>query len=484
MKNRKKIVVIFIIGVIVVIAGFLGIMMSMMPRTTDPVSPEATYDSAIDRSDQLNAALPIPPLLTDENPDPKVADFSLIAQNGNSIFIEGKSTPTMGYNGDFLGPVLKVTKGDTVNVNVTNALDDSTSVHWHGLIVGGQEDGGPHQVVLANETWSPSFVIDQPAATLWFHPHVIGTTATQVYSGLAGLIIIEDENSKNLNLPDDYGVNDIPLVIQDRSFNNDGSFVYETNMMNGVIGDQILVNGAITPILEVEQIKMRFRILNGANARNLGLVLDDRSAFYQIASDGGLLEEPIGMKGLFLAPAERAEIIIDFSRYDEGDVIQLDTGEEVVMTFKVGGKSQDVTIIPDTLATIEKLDPSTAVAVKKIELDGMGRMVSINGKRFDMNRIDDFVNMGETEIWEITSNSSMMMRMGHPFHVHSTQFQVLTRNGEAPYENEKGWKDTVFVEPDETVRIIVNFKKEGVFMYHCHILEHEEAGMMGQFEVK
>ncbi len=147
--------------------------------------------------------------------------------------------------------MIKVKSGETVNMYVKNDLSDSTSVHWHGLEVNGPEDGGPHQVIDQGTLWEPSFMIDQPASTLWFHPHVIGTTAIQVYYGLAGLIIVEDEFSDALNIPKDYGVNDIPLIIQDRSFNSDGSFNYTTNMMNGVVGDKILVNGAITPTLKV-----------------------------------------------------------------------------------------------------------------------------------------------------------------------------------------------------------------------------------------
>jgi FtsP/CotA-like multicopper oxidase with cupredoxin domain len=369
-------------------------------------------------------------------------------------------------------------------MHITNELNDTTSVHWHGLEVNGTEDGGPHQVVGIDTTWEPTFTIDQPAATLWFHPHVIGTTATQVYLGLAGLILIEDENSKSLNLPDEYGVNDIPLIIQDRSFDADGFFIYNDNMMNGVVGDVIIVNGAITPYLDVQQVKMRFRIVNGANASNFNLKLNDHSEFYQIASDGGLLEKPVLSDSLFISPGERAEIIIDFSKFNEGEKIELKSGNKQVMTFRIGGESNDLTTIPETLAKIEPIDESVATGMKTIELDGAGHMVSLNGRKFDMNRIDDNVVLGEVEIWEITANGTMMGKMGHPFHIHGTQFQILSRNGKEPGANEQGWKDTVYIQADETVRIIVKFKNEGVFMYHCHILEHEEAGMMGQLEVK
>lgn len=434
--------------------------------------------------DRGGRELPIPVLLADENEDENIADYRIIAKQGQSNFYKDVLTPTLGYNGSFLGPVIKVRRGELVNMHVQNDLSDTTSVHWHGLEVGGLSDGGPHQVILPGEVWQPSFVIDQPASTLWFHPHVIGSTATQVYYGLAGLLLIEDEFSDSLNIPKDYGVNDIPLIIQDRSFRRDGSFDYSLNMMDGVVGDTILVNGAITPTLTVNQVNMRFRILNGANASNFNLELSNRDDFYQIASDGGFLEKPVKRDRLFISPGERAEIIVDFSVYKEGDVIVLRSGNRRIMSFVVGKKIEDTTEIPETLVKVEPLDVSKVTAIKTIELDGMGHMVSLNGRQFDMDRIDDNVQQGAIEIWEITTLRTMMGGMGHPFHIHGTQFQVLSRNGKEPSEGEKGFKDTVFVGAGETVRIIVQFKHKGIFMYHCHILEHEEAGMMGQLEVE
>lgn len=429
--------------------------------------------------------LPIPPLLEDRDPSADIAVFSLAAQTGTTSFFPGKSTPTRGYNGSYLGPVLKVRRGEKVRIDFANELSDATSVHWHGLEIPGSVDGGPHQPIAAGTTWNPVFTIDQPAATLWFHPHVMGTTATQVYEGLAGLILVEDENSQSLDLPDVYGVNDIPLIVQDRSFNANGSFRYQDNMMDGAVGDYLVVNGAITPHLEVRQIRIRFRLVNGANASNYLFNLSDGKSFIQIASDGGLLEAPVEMTELFLSPGERAEIIIDFSGYDKGQTVELRTGREKMMTFRIGEEAADPTMIPDKLTVIEPMAEASVTATKTIRLDGMGHMVSLNGRQFDMDRIDDNVQLGDTEIWEITASRQMMMgSSGHPFHIHGTQFQILSRNGRRPPANEQGWKDTVFVETGETVRLIVRFRFAGVYMYHCHILEHEEAGMMGQLEVK
>jgi len=486
MKNKLFIGV--LIGIVLIVVGIVGLSsnlgrerdISNTPNTPQVPSIPSNEDIVIKISEK---ELPIPALLEDKNPDPNISDFYIVAQEGTTSFIDGIQTPTMGYNGSFLGPVVKVKTGDEVNMHITNELSDSTSVHWHGLEVEGSKDGGPHQVIDIGDTWEPSFPIQQGASTLWFHPHVMGTTATQVYWGLAGLIIVEDENSQSLNLPDEYGINDIPLIIQDRSFQQDGSFLYYDNMMNGAFGDHIMVNGAITPFLEVEQRKIRFRILNGANASNFDISLSDSSDFHQIATDGGFLESPVNLQSLFISPGERAEIIIDFSNYTQGDIVELRSYDDLVMTFKIGDTVVDNTVIPDELATIKWFDESEATDTKTIVLDGMGHMVSINGKKFDMHRMDDTVKMGDIQIWEVSSRGSMMIGNGHPFHIHGTQFQVLSRDGREIPPNEKGWKDTFFVGPNESVKIIVQFNHKGVFMYHCHILEHEEAGMMGQLEV-
>lgn len=474
--RHKGMLIVLLFSVVLMFAG-CNIM-----NPGDPQRPPSDVGS--DSTNDTGQALPIPALLEDTDPEEGRAEYALRVQSGVTQIIGEQPTPTLGYNGSYLGPAIKLTKGEEVRMHVTNELGDTTSVHWHGLEVEGTADGGPHQVIEAGETWDPTFTVNQPAATLWYHPHVIGTTAIQVYYGLAGLLLIEDENSKSLGLPDDYGINDIPLILQDRSFNPDGSFLYITNMMDGAFGDYILVNGAIAPYLEVSPVKMRFRVVNGANARNFYLELADRSTFFQIASDGGLLEAPVQMEALFISPGERAEIIVDFSKYQEGDTVELISDNAHVMTFKIGGAAEDNTTIPERLAEIEKLDERLALGTKTIELDGMGHMVTLNGSKFDMHRIDDNVTLGDIEIWEITTTGAMMMGSpGHPFHIHGTQFQILSRNGEAPGANEQGWKDTVFVRANETVRIIVRFNYAGVFMYHCHILEHEEAGMMGQLEV-
>lgn len=441
-----------------------------------------------------NTTLPIPPLLEDKNPADDVAEFYLKAQKSTKTFLSGVETETYGYNGDYLGPVIKVNKGDQVKVHIENGLgNEETTVHWHGLEVPGDADGGPHNVIKPNGTFSPSFTITQPAATLWYHPHLLHKTGEQVYKGLAGLFYIEDEVSKKLNIPTTYGEDDFPIVIQDRNLRQNGQLTYNLNMMSlmhGMQGDTPLVNGAFDPYLEVPKGKVRLRLLNGSNARIFQLKFSNNDDFWQIASDGGFLEKPVKMNQVILGPAERAEVIVDFSSYKQGDKVQLFDQDIGLMNFVVGNKSKGVAEIPDKLTDIENINPSKATVTRTFTFQGMGKAVNINGKQMDMDRIDEEVQRGATEIWEITNTDSGMMGgmmggmgMAHPFHAHGVQFQILERNGKKPQENEQGWKDTILVAPGEKVKTIATFKKDGLFMYHCHILEHEDAGMMGQFRV-
>ena len=442
------------------------------------------------RTGQAARSLPIPPLLEDTNPDPKVAEFNLNAQKGSMQFFSDSKTDTYGYNGNFLGPVIRVKTGEQVKINVKNELDEPTTVHWHGLEVPGKMDGGPHQEVYPGQVWSPNFTINQPAATLWYHPHLLHKTGEQVFKGLAGLFYIDDETSSALAIPKDYGKNDIPLVIQDRRFTSNKQFDYDIgmrDMMMGILGDTVLVNGALHPNFDVTEGKMRLRLLNGSNARIYTFHLGDNQPFWQIGSDGGLLEKPVELTKVKLSPGERAEIIVDFTKYKVGDRVELQSEDFAIMTFQVKSKSKDSSI-PKQLVKIDKIPESEATVKRTFEFQGMGPNVNINGKQFNLERIDEDLKLNATEIWEI-SNTTMGMGMGrngevaHPFHAHGVQFQILDRDGKAPPMNETGWKDTILVHSGETVRAIARFNYEGMFMYHCHILEHEDAGMMGQFQV-
>ncbi len=437
--------------------------------------------------------LPLPALLEDMNPKEKEAEFDLIVQYGKTQFIEGYEANTLGYNGNYLGPVIRVNRGDNVKINVKNSLNEPTTVHWHGLEVIGEMDGGPHQVIVPNTTWEPYFTIDQHAATLWYHPHLLHKTGEQVYKGLAGLLYIEDENSKKLDIPKDYGVNDIPLVIQDKRFTDNGNIPYDLSMsdlMNGFLGDTVLINGAINPELDLKNEVVRLRLLNGSNARSYNFNFSDNRKFYQIASDGGFLEESVEMNVVSLAPGERAEILLDLSDYNVGDKVSFRDDNYDLMNIKITEESNKVIKIPKELVKVEDYNRDEIIRSRVFVMSGMGPMVTINGKQMSMDRIDERLKLGELEEWVVINDSSGMggMRMmnstPHPFHVHGVQFRIIEKNARTPPANERGWKDTVMVKDGEEVRILVRYKKKGLFMYHCHILEHEDSGMMGQFLVE
>lgn len=452
--------------------------------------------------------LKIPPLLDARKHGNSVA---LTVETGKTEFYAERASRTLGYNGAYLGPTLRVYRNDDVEMFVTNQLAEDTTVHWHGLLIPGELDGGPHQIIRTGETWRPVLPIRQAGATLFYHSHAHGRTGVQVYSGLAGLLLIEDDQDKSLGLPSEYGVDDIPLVLQDRQF-EDGIMVVPNGMMArmaGWRGNTILVNGTPDAVARVPAGRIRLRLLNGSNARIFELSFSDRRTFHWIASEGGLLNAPVALRSMSLAPGERAEVLVDFSDgkpvalrtapdtnvpmmmnpisriQDFGDAL-LGSGGEVVLRFEPTPTKNSLLPVPEFLSLRTSLDTSRVTRHRRFVLGmgGMGGMMrgagggmDINGRPFAMARIDEQVRLGDTEIWEISGEM-----MAHPFHVHGVQFQVIGRNGSKPLERDAGPKDTVLVQ--DPVEILVQFGQPAVeapFMYHCHILEHEDAGMMGQF---
>jgi len=486
-------------------------------------------DSTKQAADNV-VSLPIPPLLEySVNTDGEKV-FNLIVQAGEAQLKDGAKTKTISYTGSILGPTIRVRNHDKIRVNIKNTLNKSTTNHWHGLHLPAVQDGGPHQPIMPGETWTSHFTVMQHAATFWYHPHVMEKTGEQVYQGMAGLFIVDTDHSDTLSLPREYGVDDIPLVIQDRRLDNNNQLIYRNDESDkfGVKGDTLLVNGAPQPTFETPAQWVRLRLLNGSNARVYNIGLSDNRIFYQIGVDGSMLEKPVALTRVRLGPAERAEIVVDFS-HDSGKSLQLtsfsdeiqsqvqerfcatdcnrdgmdglDRGVFNLMTFNVNQTrtANAVNEISQDLFTFTPIDPATADQTRQFALKTMEGFF-INNKTMDMNRIDNEVRLGDTEIWEITSVSSV----AHPFHIHDITFQIIDRQpqfGDAmpPADNEKGWKDTVYIEPKETVRIIAKFEAcidnapgcnnsdfadpDNAYMYHCHILEHEDEGMMGQFVV-
>jgi blue copper oxidase len=440
------------------------------------INPVALNDSTGENE------LAIPPLL-----EPKDGIYNITAQQGTTEIFKGVQTETYGYNGSFLGPVIRVNNGDTVTFKTNNKLTEPTTFHWHGVDIPGEGDGGPHHLILPGESKDVKFTVNQEASTLWFHPHPEGATAEQVYKGLAGLIYVEDENSKKLGLPDNYGINDFPLVFQDRQFDDKKQMNYKSVLnADGTIGDTMLVNGTHNPRLNVGKEKVRLRLLNGSNARNYTFKLNTGESFQQIATDGGFLNKPIELSEITLTPGERAEIIVDFSKYNaDSDVVLVNEEDAKLLPFKIDDQKTNETVktsesLNDYMVTDEERNLPVS---KKLELFGMGNQVTINGKQFDIDRIDFTQKQGETEIWEIYNKPDAMGGMIHPFHIHGTQFKIVSINGQEPPANLQGWKDTIAIEPDQTVKLAVKFNNKGIYMFHCHVLEHEENGMMGQVEV-
>ena len=457
--------------------------------------------------------LPIPEQLFGTVVDGR-RQFHLTVDEGSREFLPGKQTPTVGVNGPYLGPTVRLRRGEDVDLTVRNDIDEMTTMHWHGAHVPARMDGTPHQKIQPGETWTASFEVDQQAASLWYHPHPHGTTGLHSYRGISGFLLIDDDNSDALDLPKTYGVDDIPLVIQDRLFDDDGAFRFAATE-GAVYGDTMLINGTWSPFLEVESRRIRFRLLNGSNARIYNIGFDDNRVFHQIATDGGFLETPLQTQRVSLAPGERAEILVDFSDGAEvvlksypqpgflafmeaigGYLSPIGTGNLELLKIVPKAAKRASHALPERLNTISRIAASQAAKTRPMRLGGpiqegqvarfgQGGPVGppINGKIMDMERIDEVVRLGDIEIWEVDNIGGQ----AHPFHVHLVQFQILDRNGQPPTGAELGWKDTVWVPAGDVVRIIMPFERyadpEVPYMYHCHIMEHEDAGMMGQFLV-
>lgn len=441
--------------------------------------------------------------------------FDLKVARATTQFMAGQSTDTIGINAPYLGPNLRIKSGETVRFDVTNALDQPTSLHWHGLHLPPAMDGGPHQPIAPGALWQPSFRVQQRAGTYWFHSHAHGQTGAQIWAGMAGLIRIEDDEEAALPLPRTYGEDDFSLIIQDRRFDADGQMTYEPGMhdiMAGMQGDQMLVNGQIGAVLTSAAPRIRLRILNGANASIYRLHFADGRTFQQIASDGGLLAAPVAMSETTLAPGERGEYLVDLH---DGAATMLRAELFGAMAASMGSDGiRDVIALqpvaaqapaPDLPARLGTLSPALpgpdarrVFSLTMGEGHTMGGMMMdddtmmhgammgadlINGALFDPDRIDFTVPEGANETWVFENRADML----HPIHIHGTQFRILSRNGQPAPAHEQGWKDVVLTRPGETVELSVAFSAmadpSAPLMLHCHILEHEDAGMMQQFTI-
>ncbi|MDK9695268.1 MAG: multicopper oxidase domain-containing protein [Siculibacillus sp.] len=463
------------------------------------------------------------------------ATFDLVAETTRHAFVAGKPVDTLGYGGTHLGPTLRVTRGTRPKVRLINRLARPTNVHWHGLLVPSSQDAATHPGLRTGESWETRLDVDQPAATLWYHAHIHGRTARDVHDGLAGMMIVEDAESAGLGLPSTWGVDDIPLVLQDRVFDEAGRPVFEmtpARVEHGFRGPDMIVNGVTEAVAKVPARLVRLRLLNAANARNFRLFFEDNRNFRLIATDGGFLREPAELSLLVLTPGERAEILVDFAE-GHGVLLTGPDGHEHrsgahgailpdvidrparLVAFEAARDELPTAKVPARLAGSTALDrPPAGVRRRRFELrvlpnpaasgggldpHAMHRsmtrgsvdratetdsapplLLTINGRSFAMERIDEKVDLGASEIWEIVSPD-----MAHPFHVHGVHFAVLSEDGGTPKAWNRGPKDTVLVENGAELLVTFAHPADAArpFLYHCHLLEHEDGGMMGTFTV-
>jgi blue copper oxidase len=415
-------------------------------------------------------ALYIPPTVTPTN-------FQLTAAPGTKDLGGGKISKAWVYNGGLPGPSLVARKGDTATITLKNGLPtEPTITHWHGMLVSHENDGHPMMAIAPGDTYSYAFPILNRAALNWYHPHPHMLTGEQVALGLAGAFIIRDAIEDSLQLPG--GTYEVPLVLRDTDLNSTGNIVYKPRS-GGWLGNFPLVNGTRDPYLQVDSALYRFRVLGGANARIFRLALSNGKPFTVIGNDGGLLENAVQVANPDLAPGERLDLLVDFRGLPVGTTIMLRdlrAGWDL-LEFRVARTVSDASTIPTALSTITKLTSPTRT--RDFSFDGMTK---INGLEYDMNRIDFEVPFGAVERWRFRTNGNAP----HPVHIHGASFQVETRTGgrNRTFPWETGWKDTVLLEDRETVEVLIRFDAyRGIYLMHCHKLEHEDMGMMSNFRV-
>ena len=475
-------------------------------------------------------------------------ELALRAGPGEARILPGAATQVWRFTGEllkgppetlhvvpdsYLGPTLRLRKGQKVRIRFSNALPESTIVHWHGLDMPEAMDGHPRLVIGPGKEFIYEFEVVNRAGTYWYHPHPHERTATQVYRGMAGLLLIADEEERALSLPS--GAEEIVCVLQDRRFDARNQLTYLAggmmDQMRGFLGDRVLVNGQERPSLALATRAYRLRLLNGSNARIYKLVWSDGTAMTMIGSDGGLLQRPLQRTAVTLAPGQRAEVLLDLTGRAVGASLELRSapypaatvdaaamgmgrgrgmmGGMVqgavpngaplsIFTIRVARREASTFRLPSRLSTFDASWEKTPIGPpRRVTLSFQSGQWLLNGRTFDMMDVapEETVATGSTQNWELVNLPGMMgMQMAHPIHLHGPQFRVLSRQHTAGADADaaivregiadEGWTDTVLVMPGETVRILVTFTRHpGLYLYHCHILEHEDMGMMRNFRV-
>jgi FtsP/CotA-like multicopper oxidase with cupredoxin domain len=443
--------------------------------------------------------LPIPEVLDPVKADATTDYYELVQREAAVEILPGRQTTIWGYDGRFPGPTIKARRGRTTVVRHTNQLSVPTVVHLHGGVTPPESDGFPTDHIMPGASRTYTYPNEGRAATLWYHDHVMDHTGRNVYMGLAGLYLLADDGEASLRLPADRY--DIPILIQDRLFDAEGAFVYDTFRHLAAKGGTMLVNGAPWPRLDVATRKYRLRMVNGSNATPLRLALSSGQPMIQIATDGGLLPKPVASASIPLAMAERVEVVVDFSRYPIGSQVVLQnlhdtdlSGHVVdeIMRFDVVRSETDDSLLPDRLGELAPLPAEQAVRTRHFVFAGRPRLRSpagahwtINGEDFDADRAIAAPRYGDAEIWHIENRRLFgFLGLVHPVHVHLVNFQIIERDGKPPLPHEVGWKDTVAVPKGREVKIIARFEGyRGRYVLHCHNLEHEDHSMMARFDI-
>jgi len=446
----------------------------------------------------------------------------------SAIVHQGNENSVMELSDSYLGPIIKVNRGEKIRIRFNNSIPEESIVHWHGLHVPAIMDGHPRYVIPQGQSYLYEFEVKNRAGTYWYHPHPHGRTGPQVYRGLAGLFLVSDEEEQAVGLPDEEY--DVPLVLQDRMFDPDNQLIYTSGhrmeQMTGFLGDWIMVNGMPDFTLPVSTCAYRIRLLNGSNSRIYKLAWKDGRPLTIIGTDGGLLERPVYRQYAFLSPGERLEIWTDFSDSPVGfetSIISLPFeaggmgGGRMGRGMMMGGRmGQNLSLpngagfsvfkikvtenvlkqqaLPEELSEIRPLPQDEVENIynpRQFYLTMRHMQWSINGRIFQMEDVadDEIVQLGSKEIWQFNNTGGgmmHMMNMPHPIHLHGKQFRVIERAG-VMHEGyvDEGWKDTVLLMPGERIKILVDFDDyPGLFLYHCHNLEHEDMGMMRNYFVR
>jgi suppressor of ftsI len=433
--------------------------------------------------------LPIPPLIESKGGRP----IFLSMQAVNWSFNAEKNAAVWGFNGQYLGPTVRVNSGENIKLTCSNRLYEPIGLTVSGIMMPGAIINNKANIIRSESSWSPVLPIRQSACTCWYHANTPSSTARHIYNGLAGMWIIEDINSRSLGLPNQYGVNDFPIILQDKHFNFSGVPEYKPPYSEGFLGDTLLTNGVSEPFVEVGKSWIRLRLLNASNARRYSLSLSNEQPMYLIASDQGTLDSPIGLMSLYLAPGERKEILIDMSQTNE---VSLMTGVKRGFSERLRGIFELSNILPTTKALTlrstglsaaikdtlpERLSVSQTVSYSAQQSRQLvlGRNGTINGNRWQSGRIDARMAINSQERWLVSAD------LPQSFYVQGAQFRVVSVGNKVPPAEDSGWKDTIWI--DEPVELLVRFNQTSSdsypFIYGSQNLELADAGAVGQFVV-